>query len=108
MSRPAIASAIAVAELEVRLLLVGRRALRQHAGRASSGVRERGRVDQLDAVVAQHVGDRANQPVGVLRLRASSAPIAASDPARCPGEELGVLDLPGHHRLGDAGLPSGG
>ena len=56
-----------VAELEVLLLVVGRRALRQHAGAGQQRRQQRRRVDQLDPVVAQHVGDGADQAIGVSR-----------------------------------------
>ena len=62
--------------------------------RASSGVEERGRVEQLDAVVAQHVGDRGDERVGVPRLAAASARRAASGRARCPAKSLVCLTCP--------------
>ena len=74
MSSPAIDVRHPVAELEILLLVLGRRALGQHAGPGQQRREQRRRVDQLDAVIAQHVGDGANQAVGVPRGELASAP----------------------------------
>ena len=63
---------------------------------------ERRRVQQLDALVAHHVGDRRNQRIGVARLEPGEHR-QQRQIGHDAGEDLDVLDLPGHHRLGDAG-----
>ena len=63
---------------------------------------ERGRIEQLDAVVAHDVGDGGDQRVGVAGLEPGQdrQQRQVGHDAR---EDLDVLDLPGHDRLGDAG-----
>ena len=93
-----------VAEREVLLLFLGRRPSRQHAGRREQRREERGRVHQLDAVFAQHVGDRADDAVRVSRHQLAQD--LRHRPVRCDAErkDLGVLDLAGHDRVRDARL----
>ena len=92
----------AVAELEIRLLVVGRRRARQHARAREQRREERRRVQQLDAVLAQHVGDAGDERVGVLGLEPHQH-AEQRHVGHDVGEELRVLDLPGHHGLRDAG-----
>ena len=84
-----------VAEREIRALLLGRRARGQHAVARQQRREERGRIEQLDAVVAHHVGHRGDQRVGVARLepRQHRQQRQVGNDA---GEDLDVLDLPGH------------
>ncbi len=86
-----------VAELEVTLLVLSRRTLGQHAGPGQQRRQQRGRVDQLDAVLAQDVGDGTDQAIGVSRreLAQHRDERHVRDDAT---EDLGVLDLSGHDR----------
>ena len=92
------------AEVEVFLLVVGRGPLGQHARLGEQRRDERGRIDQLDSVVAQHRRDRADQAVGIpppqLREHRQQRRVR-QQPGR---EDLGVLDLARHHRVRDARL----
>ena len=92
------------AELEVLLLVLGRLALRQHAGTRQQRLDERRRVHQLDAVVVEHAGDRANEAVGVLRRELPQHAEKGEIGNDAAGEDLGVLHLAGHDRVADAGV----
>ncbi len=93
----------AVAELEILLLLAGRRPSRQHAWFREQRRDERRGVDELDAVVAQHGGHGADQTVGVppAQLGEDGKQRRVRNDV---GEDFGVLHLPRHHGMGHAGL----
>ena len=95
-----------VAELEVRVRLGARLGAGDRPAAREQRREEGRRVDQLDAVVAQHLRDRRDQRVGVPGAQAQEdgQQQAVGHDA---GEDLDVLDLPGHHRVGDAGRPEG-
>ena len=90
----------AIAELEILALRLVRRAIAQLSLAREQRLEKRRRVEQLDAALAHQVGDRADQRVGVEPLQ-----LAHHRQRRQVGheaaEDLGVLDLPGHHRLRD-------
>ncbi|HEX7485582.1 MAG TPA: hypothetical protein VF332_05480, partial [Vicinamibacterales bacterium] len=56
-----------VAERQVGLLAVGERPRRDQPRPCEEWREKRGRIEQLDAVIPHHVGQRGNQRVGVLR-----------------------------------------
>jgi hypothetical protein len=93
----------AIAELEVLSLVVGRRALRQHARPCQQRRQERRRVDQLDPVVLHDGRDGSNQAIGVSRgqlLERRDEREIRDDAA----EDLRMLDLPRHDGSGRASL----
>ena len=103
MSRPAMASATRYPNVKVGLLLIGRAPSRQHADAGQQRREKRRRVEQLDAVVAQHVGHAGDERVGVPGLEPHQH-AEERQVGHDVGEELRVLHLPRHHRLSDAGL----
>jgi hypothetical protein len=92
----------AVPEREILLFILGRCAPGDDAATREQRLNQRRGVQQLDAVVAQHVGHRTNQAVGILRRQlpqhAEERQVGDDAP-----EDLGVLHLPGHHGVADAG-----
>ena len=74
------------------------RALGQHAFLGQQRLKKCSRADQLDPLVAQHLGHRAQQHVGVARAQVQQQ---LGQPPVGPdaGENLLVLHLAGHHRL---------
>ena len=93
----------AIAELQVLALGFARRALAQLPLAGQQRLQELRRVDQLDAALAHQVGDGGDQRVGVHALEPAQQR-QRGQVGHEAAEDLDVLDLPRHHRLGDVGV----
>ena len=92
-----------VADVQVGLLICRGAAGREHAFTRQEGRQEGRGVDELDALLAEDVGDRRDQRVGALRLE-SHEHAEQRHVGHDVGEELRVLDLAGHDRLAHSGV----
>ena len=87
---------------DVLALVVGGGALGEDAGCGEQRFEVLGGGDQLDALVGEDLGDRAEQHVGVARAQVEEE-LGETPVGTDAGEYLRVLDLAGHDGAGDAG-----